>query len=144
MAPDDWPAILTELSRRRVALYAAPDLSRIGEYCVPTSDCARQLEAQLGDAIAKGQHIEGQQPFTIVAVENVLEGEPSPLGTLTDVELVVGPTATPPPRIVDANGNTVEVLTGSTTNTRGVYTLAKWDDPVLPWRVFSVRTLGPA
>ena len=39
-----------------------------------------QLEAQLGDAIAKGQHIEGQQPFTIVAVENVLEGEPSPRG----------------------------------------------------------------
>jgi hypothetical protein len=144
IAADDWPAILTELSRRRVALYAAPDVSRIGEYCVPTSDCARQLEAQLGDYIARGEHIEGQQPFSVVSVEKVLEGEPSPYGTLTDLVFIVGPTALPPARIVDANGNVVDTLSVTTTNTRGHFVLAKSADPALPWRVFMAEDLGPA
>jgi hypothetical protein len=144
IAVDDWPAILTELSRRRVTLYAAPDLSRIGEYCVPSTECAAQLEAQLGDAIARGQHIEGQQPFTVVAIEKVLEGEASPFAALTDVVFVVGPTASPPPRIVDSNGSVVEELTGSTTNTRVIFTVAKWDDSALPWRVVRTETLGAA
>jgi hypothetical protein len=144
IAADDWPAILTELSRRQVALYAAPDLSRIGEYCMPATDCARQLEAQLGDYIARGEHVEGQQPFTVVAVEKVLEGEPSPLGAITDVVFVVGPTALPAARIVDANGNVVDTLSTTTTNTRGRFLLAKWDDAALPWRLVMAESLGPA
>jgi len=144
IAENDWPAILTELSRRRVSLYAAPDLARIGEYCMPATDCAAQLEAQLGDFITRGERIEGQQPFTIVDIENVLEGDQSPLGTLTDIVFIIGPTASPPPRIVDASGNVVEELTGSTTNTRVVFQIVKWDDPALPWRVFKTETLGVA
>ena len=79
IAPDDWEAILEELGRRRVALYAAPDLARIGEYCAPGTDCATLLETQLGDAIARGHHIEGQQPFDVIAIEQALVSEePSP------------------------------------------------------------------
>ena len=144
IAPGDWEAILDELSRRRVSLYAAPDLARIGEYCMPATECAAQLEAQLGDYIARGEHIEGQQPFTVVAVENVLQGDPSPAGTLVDVVFVVGPTALPPARIVDANGNVVDELSVTTTNTRGVFTLVEWNDPALPYRLVRAEDLGPA
>jgi hypothetical protein len=144
IAMGDWSSILTELSRRRVSLYAAPDLSRIGEYCMPATDCEAQLQAQLGDAIARGQHIEGQQPFTVVSIERVLEGQPGPGGAVTDVVAVVAPTAQPPARIVDSNGNVVSELTGTSTNTRGIFRLAKWNDPTLPWRVVSVEELGAA
>jgi hypothetical protein len=142
ITPGDWPAILTELSRRRVALYAAPDLARIGEYCMPATNCADNLQAQLGDFINRGEHIEGQQPFTIIDVEKVLDGQPGPGGAVTDVVFVVGPTATPAPRIVNSNGEVVEELAGSTTNTRVLFTLVAWEDPVLPWRVVKTETLG--
>lgn len=143
IASDDWPAILTELSRRRVSLYAAPDLTRIGEYCMPATECAAQLEAQLGDYIARGEHVEGQRPFTVVAVENVLQGDPSPAGTLVDVVFIVGPTALPAARIVDTNGNVIDELSISTTNTRGVFTLVEWNDPSLPYRLVRAEDLGP-
>jgi hypothetical protein len=143
IAPGDWAAILTELSRRRVALYAAPDLSRIGEYCMPATNCADNLQAQFGDMINRGEHVEGQQPFTVINVEKVLEGQPGPGGAVTQVVFTIGPTASPAPRIVNSNGDVDEVLTGPTTNTRGVFTLARWDaDPALPWRVVLAEDLG--
>jgi hypothetical protein len=143
IAPGDWPAILTELSRRQVALYAAPDLSRIGEYCMPATNCADNLQAQFGDMINRGEHVEGQQPFTVINVEKVLEGQPGPGGTVTQVVFTVAPT--PLGRIVDTGGNVVEQLTGPTTNTRGVFTLARWDaDPALPWRLVLAEDLGKA
>lgn len=144
IAEDDWPAILNELSRRRVALYAAPDLTRIGEYCMPATDCAASLEAQLGDYIARGEHIEGQKPFTIVEILDVSVGVPSPAGTLAEILFVVAPTSPPPARIVDAANNVVDELSLTTTPTKGRFTLAKWDDPALPWRLVLAEDLGPA
>ena len=66
------------LARRRVALYAAPDLSRIGEYCVPQAtapparDSARRLPSH------RGQHVEGQQPFDVVEIVQASVGEHGP------------------------------------------------------------------
>ncbi len=108
IAPDDWEAILEELGRRRVALYAAPDLARIGEYCAPGTDCATRLETQLSDAIAKGQHIEGQQPFDVIAIEQALVSEPSPAARVANVIFVIAPETPPPARLVDAAGNVVD------------------------------------
>ena len=128
----------------RVALYAAPDLARIGEYCVPASDCARQLEAQLGDAIAKGQHIEGQQPFTIVASRRSWRASRPPLGARHRRRSSWSDRPpTPPPRIVDANGNVGRRAHRiNDQHPRRRSRLAKWDDPVLPWRVVSVGDAG--
>ena len=120
IAPDDWPAILEELSRRRVALYAAPDLARIGEYCVPDTDCAGQLAGP-----ARRLHRRGAAHRRAAAVRRRRDregarGEPSPAGELVTIVFVVGPTALPPARIVDANGNVVDELSVTTTNTRGL------------------------
>ena len=144
IAPDDWEAILEELSRRRVALYAAPDLTRIGEYCAPGSDCAMELETQLSDAIAKGQHIEGQHPFDVTSIEQALVGEPSPVGPVASVIFVIAPETPPPARLVDAAGNVIDELSLASTPTRGAFTLASWkSDPSLPWRVVLAEDLGP-
>ena len=147
VAADDWPAILTELARRRVALYAAPNLSRIGEYCAPDSDCAQRLATQLGDYINRGEHIEGQHPFTVVEVlqASLSEEDPAAPGAprIADILFVVGPTTPPAARIVDSNGNVVDTLSLTTTNTKGRFTLISWDDPTLPWRVLIAEDLGP-
>jgi hypothetical protein len=146
IAEGDWEAILEELARRRVALYAAPDLARIGDYCAPGSECAASLETQLGDAISKGQHIEGQRPFDVIAIEQALVGEQDPgAPPVASVIFVVAPTTPPPARLVDAAGNVVDELALTTTNTRGAFTLVSWDsDPTLPWRVVLAEDLGPA
>jgi hypothetical protein len=140
----DWAAILEALSARQVALYATPDLSRIGEYCWPGSDCELNLEAQLGDAIARGEHIEGQHPFDVVEILSAAVGEPTEVGTTVIVDVVVGPTTPPPARIVDAAGNVVDELSLTTTNTRGRAILLSWPaDPELPWRVVTIESQGP-
>ena len=144
IAPDDWEGILEALSARRVALYAAPDLSRVNEYCAPESDCASRLETQLGDAIAKGQHVEGQRPFDVVEVVQASVGEQEPgAPAIAGILFIVAPTTPPPPRLVDANGNVVEELSLTTTPTRGRFTLVAWEDPTLPWRVVLAEDLGP-
>ena len=144
IAPDDWEAILEELGRRRVALYAAPDLARIGEYCAPGTDCATRLETQLGDAIARGQHIEGQQPFDVIAIEQALVSEPSPAARVANVIFVIAPETPPPARLVDAAGNVVDEFELNTTESRVAFTLASWEsDPSLPWRVVQAETLRP-
>ena len=143
IAPDDWPAILTELSRRQVALYAAPDLSRIGEYCAPGTDCATRLETQLSDAIARGLHVEGQQPFDVIAIEQATVSDPSPAARVANIIFVIAPETPPPARLVDAAGNVVDEFELNTTESRGSFTLASWEsDPSLPWRVVQAETLS--
>ena len=124
--------------------YAAPDLSRIGEYCAPGSDCATRLETQLGDAIAKGQHIEGQQPFDVVEIVQASVGEPSDRRTgLATVLFIVAQTlrrrrgSSMPP------ATSIDELSLTTTKTRGRFTLAPGTRPALPWRVVLAEDLGP-
>ena len=79
IAADDWEAILEELSRRRVvAVRGAGPVAdrRVLHAGRPTAP--PQLETQLGDAIAKGQHIEGQQPSTSSRSCRRSIGEPTP------------------------------------------------------------------
>jgi hypothetical protein len=143
IAPDDWEAILEGLARRRVELYAAPDVSRIGEYCAPDTDCATRLETQLSDAATKGQHIEGQQPFDVIAIEQALVSEPSPAARVANVVFVIAPDNPPPARLVDSAGNVVDEFVLNTSKSRVAFTLASWEsDPALPWRVVLAETLG--
>ena len=143
IAEGDWEAILEELARRRVALYAAPDVSRIGEYCAPDTDCAARLETQLSDAVAKRQHIEGQQPFDVIAIEQALVSEPSPAARVANMVFVIAPETPPPARLVDAAGNVVDEFVLNTSKSRVAFTLASWEsDPALPWRVVLAETLG--
>ena len=51
----------------------------------------RGLEAQLGDAIARGQHIEGQQPFTSSRSSRRSVGEPTPARQPADVVFIIAP-----------------------------------------------------
>ena len=98
---------------------------------MPATNCDDNLQAQLGDFIDRGEHIEGQQPFTVIDVEKVLDGQPGPGGAVTDVVFVVGPTASRPLESSTRNGEVVEELAGSTTNTRVLFTLVAWKDPAL-------------
>lgn len=143
IAPDDWKAVLEELDRRVVSLYAAPDLDRIGEYCAFGSECAEGLETQLGDAIAKGQHIEGQHPFEVLEITQATVGEPSPVGEVAVVIFIVSPDSSPPAQLVDAAGNVIDTLSVTTTKSRARFTLASVEDPVLPWRVLLAENMGP-
>ena len=133
----------TELSRRRVALYAAPDLARIGEYCMPATDCADQLQAQLGDAIARGEHIEGQQPFDVIAIERCSMARPSP-GRRRHRRRIRRRSRPPPARSDrrrrrQRRRRAVEL---DTTNTRVLSRSPVGVDPSLPWRVVQAETLG--
>jgi hypothetical protein len=137
--------VLEELDRRVVALYAQPDISKIGDYCATGSDCASGLETQLADAIAKGQHIEGQHPFQVTEITSSTVGEPSGAGQrIATVEFVIAPDEAPAARLVDAHGNVVDTLSVTTTPSRGRFTLVSVDDPILPWRLLLAESLGPA
>ena len=90
----DWPAILAEdwHADSRPVRGARPG-SRSSEYCVPATDCARRSsKLSSADTIAKGQHVEGQQPFTVVASQtcaNSYEGASSPRHVVSvDVESI--------------------------------------------------------
>lgn len=145
IAADDWKAVLEELDRRVVSLYAQPDLARIGDYCATGSDCASGLESQLSDAIAKGEHVEGQHSFEVTEVTNATVGDPTPTGQrIATVEFVIAPDSPPPARLVDAQGNLVDTLSVTTTPSRGRFTLVSVDDPILPWRLLLAESLGPA
>ena len=144
IAPDDWKAVLEELARRRVALYAAPDLSQIDGYCASGSDCASGLQTQLADAIAKGQHIEGQHPFEVLEVSDASVTDAGGGGQrVATVTFIAGPDSPPAARLVDAAGNVIDTLSVTTTKSRGRFTLVAVDDPILPWRVLLAEDVGP-
>lgn len=144
IAPDDWKAVLEELARRRVALYAAPDLSQIDGYCASGSDCASGLETQLADAIAKGQHVEGQHPFEVLEVSDASVTDAGGGGQrVATVTFIAGPDSPPAARLVDDAGNVIDTLSVTTTESRGRFTLVAVDDPILPWRVLLAEDVGP-
>jgi hypothetical protein len=112
---------------------------------MPSTECARSLETQLGDAIAKGQHIEGQRPFDVVEiVQASFDGRTPADSTVAQILFIIAPESPPPAQLVDDAGNVIDELSLTTTRMRGRFTLAKWDDPVLPWRVVQIENLGPA
>jgi hypothetical protein len=140
IAADDCNEILEELNRRAESLYAAPDLSRVRDYCVPRSESARGIETQLGDYINRGEHIEGQKPFEVLEIIDAATTED---GRAAEVMFVVAPDTGPAARIVNAAGDIVDTLSMTTTKSKGEFTLAWVGDPVLPWRVEHIENLGP-
>ena len=137
---ENWQAIVQTLGQRRQDLYAAPDVSRIGEICGGDTPCFDQLNVQLADLANKGWRIQGSDPYVIVSA-SVEKFDGDTLETsvvVTVIATVARPTNSG--AIVDANGATVAQVEAETPvgfNTEGRVILARVGPDGDPWRLVS-------
>jgi hypothetical protein len=147
VALDDFEFIIEELSRRRVAMYAAPNLDLIAGICVPGSECDALYQAQIGEQIDLGERTVGEPSADVTEFEIIGFNGP----TLEEsrgvvVRYVSAPLGTDLGAIVDRDGNVVIELSVENPDKagRGEVTLFRSDDdPSLPWRIFNQKSLGP-
>lgn len=137
---DDFRVIVEDLGRRRQALYAQPDVARIGEVCAADSQCFEQLNVQLGDLATKGWKVVEADPFTALdgRVEK-FDGETIETSLLVTVVAIVERPDNGG-RIVDAGGTTVANVEAETEvgfNSEGRYILARVGPADDPWRLVS-------
>ena len=103
-----------------------------------------RLETQLSDAIARGLHIEGQQPFDVIAIETGTRGEPSPRGARRQRHLRHRSRARPR-SAGRRRRQRRRRIRAQHHGLAGSFTLASWEsDPSLPWRVVQAETLSTA
>ena len=146
LALDDFESILEELSRRKVALYAAPNLDSIAQVCSPDSECADQYSAQLTDAISKGYRTVGGLPVDVLSFEVLgFDGTSLEESSAVTIDYVVAPLPEEQGQVVDAAGAVVFTLVSPGEGPqRARVVLVRSDDGALPWRIATEQSLGPA
>ena len=140
----DWLTVVQTLGQRRQDLYAGPDVSRIPEVCGDQSQCAEQLNVQIGDLANKGWKVVGADPY-IVLEANVekFDGDTLETSLLVTVVAVIQRPAEAG-TIVDSNGSLIADVQAQTTpghNAHGRFLLARVGPPDDPWRLVSQDTL---
>lgn len=136
----DWRAVLETLGQRRQDLYAGPDVSRIGEVCALDSDCANQLNVQIGDLANKGWRVEGSDPFVVLSAS--LEDFNGDTVENSEVVTVVAVIQRPANagNIVDSNGSVIAAVEAQTTpgfNEQGRFLLGRSGAAPDEWRIIS-------
>jgi hypothetical protein len=140
----DWRLVLETLGRRRQEIYAAPDVSRVGEVCAADSECQVQLDAQIADMANKGWHVEGADPFTVLtATLEQFDGD-----TLEEslIVTVVGVVQRPENggQVLDSSGAVVADVDAETSvgsNAQGRFLLARIGAPGDEWRIVRQEVL---
>jgi hypothetical protein len=140
----DWLAVVQTLGQRRQDLYANPDVSRIAEVCADKSQCADQLNVQIGDLASKGWRVKDADPFVpLNARVEKFDGSTVDTSLLVSV-IVVIERANNAGTIVDASGAVVAPVEPSTSpghNAQGRFTLGRVGPAEDPWRLVSQDTL---
>lgn len=142
--PIDWISVIQTLGQRRQDLYAGPDVTLIPEVCGDQSQCADQLNTQIGDLATKGWKVVGADPYVVLdASIEKFDGD-----TLEDSLLITVVAVIQRPAeagtIVDSAGSIVADVQAQTTvgnNARGRFLLARVGPSEDPWRIVSQDTL---
>ena len=140
----DWIVVLQTLGQRRQDLYAAPDTSRIPTVCGDQSQCADQLNVQIGDLANKGWKVNGADPYVVLSatVEKFDGGDLETSLLVTVVAVIQRPAEAG--TIVDSSGAVVADVEAQTTpghNAQGRFLLARVGPAEDPWRLVSQDTL---
>jgi hypothetical protein len=139
-ANEDWRLVVEELGQRRQDLYATPDVTRIVEVCADGSQCAQQLEVQIGDLATKGWHVQGADPFVVLDARlERFEGDTLEDSLLVTVVAVID-RQDDAGSIVDQSGAVmaaIEVDTSAGFNAQGRILLARVGPSDDPWRIVS-------
>jgi hypothetical protein len=142
--PVDWTAVIQTLGQRRQNLYATPDLSRIPEVCGDQSQCANQLNTQIGDLATKGWKVVDADPYTVLdAHVEKFDGDTLETSLLVTVIAVVKRPVSAG-QIVDSTGATVASVVAETPvgrNTENRTILARTGPDIDPWRIVSQQRL---
>jgi hypothetical protein len=142
--PVDWTAVIQTLGQRRQNLYATPDLSRIPEVCGDQSQCANQLNTQIGDLATKGWKVVDADPYTVLdAHVEKFDGDTLETSLLVTVIAVVKRPDSAG-QIVDSTGATVASVVAETPvgrNTENRTILARTGPDSDPWRIVSQQRL---
>jgi hypothetical protein len=140
----DWRFVVETLGQRRQDLYGSPDVNRIPEVCSPQSQCADQLNVQLGDMASKGWHVEGADPFVVVDARlEDFDGDTLDASVLVTVVAVTLKKENAG-QIVDTSGTViadVEVETAPGHNAQGRFVLGRSGPADNPWRIISQDAL---
>jgi hypothetical protein len=143
-APVDWTSVIQTLGQRRQDLYATPDLSRIPEVCGDQSQCANQLNTQIGDLATKGWKVVDADPYTVLdAHVEKFDGDTLETSLLVTVIAVVKRPDSAG-QIVDSTGATVASVVAETPvgrNTENRTILARTGPDSDPWRIVSQQRL---
>ena len=140
----DWLNVVQTLGQRRQDLYANPGISRIPEVCGDKSQCADQLNVQIGDLANKGWRVTGADPYIVVeATVEKFDGDSLDTSLLVTVVAVIQRPAQAG-TIVDSSGAVVAAVEAQTTpghNAHGRFLLARVGPADDPWRLVSQDTL---
>ena len=140
----NWLTVLQTLGQRRQDLYAAPEVSRIPEVCGDQSQCADQLNVQLGDLAKKGWRVAGADRYVVLdARVEKFDGGTLDTSLLVTVVVVIRRPANAG-TIVDSSGSLIADVQAQTTpghNARGRFLLARVGPADDPWRLVSQDTL---
>lgn len=138
--PTDWATVVQTLGQRRQDLYAAPDVSRIGEVCAAQSPCAEQLNVQLADLASKGWRVVDADPYTVASADlEDFDGDSPDTALVVTVIVVVQRPGTGG-SIVDSSGAVVAGVDPETVegvNTENRTTLGRSGPENDPWRIIS-------
>ena len=123
---------------------AAPDTSRIPTVCGDQSQCADQLNVQIGDLANKGWKVNGADPYVVLsATVEKFDGADLETSLLVTVVAVIQRPAEAG-TIVDSSGAVVADVEAQTTpghNAQGRFLLARVGPAEDPWRLVSQDTL---
>ena len=137
---DDWTTIVQQLGQRRQDLYASPDVASISEVCADGSQCAQQLEVQIGDLTEKGWRVDGADPFVVLDARlERFDGDSVETSLLVTVLAVIERQENAG-SIVDSSDAVVaavEVDTSPGFNAQGRFLLGRVGPSDDPWRIVS-------
>jgi hypothetical protein len=142
--PIDWISVIQTLGQRRQDLYASPDVTLIPEVCGDQSQCADQLNTQIGDLATKGWKVVGADPYVVLTASiEKFDGDTLEASLLVTVVAVIQRPAEAG-TIVDSTGSlvaNVQAQTAVGSNARGRFLLARVGPSEDPWRIVSQETL---
>lgn len=141
---DDWLGVVQTLGQRRQDIYGAPDLSSIPAVCGDQSQCAEQLNVQIGDLANKGWKVIGADPYVVLGANvEKFDGDSIETSLLVTVVAVIQRPAEAG-TIVDSSGAVIADVQAQTTpghNSKGRFLLARVGPVDDPWRLVSQDTL---
>lgn len=140
----DWVAIITALSTTLNEIQAAPDVSRVTEYCIIDTACYATHSAAIQQLVDNGWRTVDRPVYPVLSAElaSTVDDQPVETSPFVVIRATVEITDPGEARIVDSAGDLVYRLTPEEEpGTQGVslWTLARADTG--EWRVIDVENL---